>query len=72
MGYFGADCTKDTCIILRTAIVADGRIYVQSGAGIVADSKPELEQLECENKARALFSAAEEALRYAGEARVGQ
>ena len=33
---------------------------------------PELEQLECENKARALFSAAEEALRYAGEARIGQ
>jgi len=72
VGYFGADGTMDTCIILRTAIVADGKIYVQSGAGIVADSKPELEQLECENKARALFSAAEEALRYAGEARVGQ
>jgi anthranilate synthase component I len=72
VGYFGADGTMDTCIILRTAIVADNKIYVQSGAGIVADSKPELEQLECENKARALFSAAEEALRYAGEARVGQ
>jgi anthranilate synthase component 1 len=72
VGYFGADGTMDTCIILRTAIVSDGKIYVQSGAGIVADSKPELEQLECENKARALFSAAEEALRYAGEARVGQ
>jgi anthranilate synthase component 1 len=72
VGYFGADGTMDTCIILRTAIVHDGKIYVQSGAGIVADSKPELEQLECENKARALFSAAEEALRYAGEARVGQ
>ena len=72
VGYFGADGTMDTCIILRTAIVSNGRIHVQSGAGIVADSKPELEQLECENKARALFSAAEEALRYAGEARVGQ
>ncbi|MFY8032068.1 MAG: anthranilate synthase component I family protein, partial [Devosia sp.] len=72
VGYFGADGTMDTCIILRTAIVADGKIYVQAGAGIVADSQPELEQLECENKARALFSAAEEALRYAGEARVGQ
>jgi anthranilate synthase component 1 len=72
VGYFGADGTMDTCIILRTAIVADGKIYVQAGAGIVADSKAELEQLECENKARALFSAAEEALRYAGEARVGQ
>jgi anthranilate synthase component 1 len=72
VGYFGADGTMDTCIILRTAIISDGKIYVQSGAGIVADSKPELEQLECENKARALFSAAEEALRYAGEARIGQ
>lgn len=72
VGYFGADGTMDTCIVLRTAIVSDGKIYVQSGAGIVADSKAELEQLECENKARALFSAAEEALRYAGEARIGQ
>ncbi len=72
VGYFGADGSMDTCIVLRTAIVANGRIYVQSGAGIVADSRPELEQLECENKARALFSAAEEALRYAGEARIGQ
>jgi len=72
VGYFGADGTMDTCIILRTAIIHDGKIFVQAGAGIVADSRPELEQLECENKARALFSAAEEALRYAGEARVGQ
>ncbi|MDB5542816.1 MAG: Anthranilate synthase, aminase component [Devosia sp.] len=72
VGYFGADGTMDTCIVLRTAIVSKGKIYVQAGAGIVADSKAELEQLECENKARALFSAAEEALRYAGEARVGQ
>ncbi|MDO8359283.1 MAG: anthranilate synthase component I [Devosia sp.] len=72
VGYFGADGTMDTCIVLRTAIVKDNKLYVQAGAGIVADSKPELEQLECENKARALFSAAEEALRYAGEARIGQ
>ena len=72
VGYFGADGTMDTCIVLRTGIVKDGKLYVQAGAGIVADSRPELEQLECENKARALFSAAEEALRYAGEAGVGQ
>lgn len=72
VGYFGADGRMDTCIVLRTAILKDDKLYVQSGAGIVADSKPELEQMECENKARALFSAAEEALRYAGEARVGQ
>lgn len=72
VGYFGADGSMDTCIVLRTAIVSKGRIHVQAGAGIVADSKPELEQMECENKARALFSAAEEALRYAGEAGLGQ
>ncbi|MET3925202.1 anthranilate synthase component I [Devosia sp. 2618] len=72
VGYFGADGTMDTCIVLRTGIIKDGKLYVQSGAGIVADSQPDLEQMECENKARALFSAAEEALRYAGEARIGQ
>lgn len=72
VGYFSADGTMDTCIVLRTGIVKDGKLFVQSGAGIVADSVPALEQLECENKARALFSAAEEALRYAGEARIGQ
>jgi anthranilate synthase component 1 len=72
VGYFGADGTMDTCIVLRTAIIKDGKLHVQAGAGIVADSVPELEQMECENKARALFSAAEEALRYAGEARIGQ
>ncbi|UYO00259.1 MAG: anthranilate synthase component I [Devosia sp.] len=72
VGYFGADGTMDTCIVLRTGIVKDGKLHVQAGAGIVADSQPALEQLECENKSRALFSAAEEALRYAGEAGVGQ
>ncbi|MEO5805164.1 anthranilate synthase component I [Devosia sp.] len=72
VGYFGADGTMDTCIVLRTAIVKDGKLFAQAGAGIVADSRPELEHMECENKARALFSAAEEALRYAGEARIGQ
>lgn len=72
VGYFGADGTMDTCIVLRTAILKDGKLFVQSGAGIVADSVPALEHMECENKARALFSAAEEALRYAGEARIGQ
>lgn len=72
VGYFGADGTMDTCIVLRTAILKDKKLYVQAGAGIVADSKPELEQLECENKARALFSAATEAIRYANESEFGQ
>jgi len=72
VGYFGADGTMDTCIVLRTAILKNEKLYVQAGAGIVADSKPELEQLECENKARALFSAANEAIRYANESEFGQ
>ena len=72
VGYFGADGYMDTCIVLRTAILKDNKLYVQAGAGIVAESQPELEQLECQNKSRALFSAAEEALRFAGQARIGQ
>lgn len=60
IGYFSADGNVDTCIALRTAIVKDGRLHVQAGAGIVADSVAENEQTECENKARALFAAAED------------
>jgi anthranilate synthase component I len=66
IGYFSADGNVDTCITLRTAIVKDGRMYVQAGAGIVADSDPEMEQRECENKAQALFSAAKAALAQSG------
>ena len=66
IGYFGADGQMDTCIVLRTAVVKDGRMYVQAGAGIVHDSNPASEQQECENKARALFRAAEDAVRRAG------
>ena len=47
-------------------------MYVQAGAGIVADSIPASEQRECEDKAMALFRAAEEAVRFASEARRGQ
>jgi len=72
VGYFSADGWMDTCIVLRTAVIKDGKIHVQAGAGIVADSKAELEQLECENKARALTSAAQEAMRYADELEMGQ
>ncbi len=62
IGYFSSDGNVDTCIALRTAIVKDQKLYVQAGAGIVADSVAALEQRECENKAAALFSAAVEAL----------
>ena len=72
IGYFAANGEMDTCIALRTAIVKDGMMYVQAGAGIVADSVPASEQAECENKARALFRAAEEAVRFAGQAGRGQ
>jgi anthranilate synthase component 1 len=72
IGYFGADGPMDTCIVLRTAVVKDGRMFVQAGAGIVADSDPEAEQQECVQKARALFRAAEEAVRFASRAGRGQ
>jgi anthranilate synthase component 1 len=65
VGYFSADGSMDTCIVLRTALVKDGVMHVQAGAGIVADSQPEAEQMECVYKARALFKAAEEAVRFA-------
>jgi anthranilate synthase component 1 len=65
VGYFGAGGSMDTCIALRTAVVKDGTMYIQAGAGLVADSKPESEHQECWNKARALLRAAEEAVRFA-------
>src|SRR5215468_2721086 len=72
VGYFSAGGDMDTCIVLRTAMVKDGIMYVQAGAGIVADSDPKSEQQECVNKAKALFRAAEEAKRFASAARRGQ
>jgi anthranilate synthase component I len=65
VGYFTADGEMDTCIVLRTALVKDGMLHVQSGAGIVYDSVPEKEQQECINKAKAIVRAAEEAVRFA-------
>ncbi len=65
IGYFAANGTMDTCIGLRTALVKDGTMYVQAGAGIVADSEPEAEYEETRQKARALLRAAEEAVRFA-------
>jgi anthranilate synthase component 1 len=72
VGYFSAAGEMDTCIVLRTALIKDGVMYVQAGAGIVADSDPKSEQQECINKAKALFRAAEEAKRFASAARRGQ
>ncbi|MCQ3943717.1 MAG: hypothetical protein DPW22_10975, partial [Alphaproteobacteria bacterium] len=72
VGYFSAAGNMDTCIVLRTAIVKDGTMYVQAGAGIVADSDPASEQQECINKAKALFRAADEARRFASSSGRGQ
>ena len=72
VGYFSPDGSMDSCIVLRTAVVKDGVMHVQSGAGIVADSDPVSEQKECEAKAGALFAAAREAAERAGEAGFGQ
>jgi anthranilate synthase component 1 len=69
VGYFSADGDMDTCIVLRTALVKDGVLHVQAGAGIVHDSIPENEQQECINKAKAIVRAAEEAVRFAAKGR---
>ena len=69
VGYFSANGDMDTCIVLRTALVKDGVVHVQAGAGLVHDCVPEKEQKECINKARALFRAAEEAVRFATRAK---
>jgi anthranilate synthase component 1 len=68
VGYFSADGNMDTCIVLRTALVKDGMLHVQAGAGIVHDSVPESEQQECVNKAKAVVRAAEAAVRFASGA----
>lgn len=72
VGYFGADGSMDSCIVLRTAIIKDGMMHVQAGAGIVADSVAQSEQKECEAKAGALIAAAREAYLVAAEIKQSQ
>ena len=57
IGYFTPNNEFDTCIALRTALIKDKKFYVQAGAGVVADSKPEKEYVETVNKAKALMKA---------------
>jgi anthranilate synthase component I len=57
VGYIGFDGALDTCIAIRTIVAANGILTIQAGAGIVADSVPELEYKETENKAQALLDA---------------
>lgn len=72
VGYFSPDGSVDSCIVLRTAVIKDGMMHVQAGAGIVADSDPEAELAECKAKAGALIAAAREAARVASEPGFGQ
>ena len=57
IGYFSANKSFDTCIALRTALIKDNKFFIQSGAGIVADSVPEKEYIETVNKAKALINS---------------
>jgi len=59
VGYLGFNGDMDLAIAIRTAVVKDGKLYVQAGAGIVADSVPHSEWVETQNKARAVLRAAE-------------
>jgi len=61
VGYFSYDGSMDMCITIRAMLMQNKTVYVQAGAGIVADSEPTKEHIECHNKARAVA----EAIRYA-------
>ncbi len=65
MGYFSGNGEMDSCIALRTALVKDGKAYVQAGGGVVADSDPEFEYQETINKSQAIIRAAEMAIEQA-------
>ena len=64
VGYISAGGEADICIVLRTAMFADGQVFVQAGAGVVNDSDPAAEYAETEAKARAPMRAAEDAWRF--------
>lgn len=66
VGYISASGAVDVCIVLRTALFRDGKIHVQAGGGVVADSVPETEYQETVHKASALIRAASDAWRYSG------
>ncbi|SEN88707.1 anthranilate synthase, component I [Nitrosospira multiformis] len=59
VGYLGFNGDMDLAIAIRTGVIKDGKLHVQAGAGIVADSVPQSEWVETQNKARALLRAAE-------------
>lgn len=59
VGYLGFNGDMDVAIAIRTGVIKDGQLHVQAGAGIVADSVPESEWVETQNKAKAILRAAE-------------
>jgi anthranilate synthase component 1 len=59
VGYFDYRGNMDTCITLRTMVICHGKVYIQAGAGLVADSDPASETMETVNKAKALMAAIE-------------
>lgn len=61
LGYIGFSGNLDLCITIRTMVIKEGRAFIQAGAGIVADSVPEVEHTECVNKAAALLRAIQNA-----------
>ncbi len=61
VGYMSFSGDMDTCITIRTFLIKDGKIHVQAGAGIVADSDPAREYEETVNKAKGLLKALEKA-----------
>ncbi|MEM6265947.1 MAG: chorismate-binding protein, partial [Pseudomonadota bacterium] len=72
VGYFSPDGSVDSCIVLRTAVIKEGVMHVQAGAGIVADSDPAYELAECRAKAGALEAAARAAVELASRPGFGQ
>jgi anthranilate synthase component 1 len=69
IGYLDGNGDLDTCIALRTALVKDGKVYVQASGGIVADSKPDFEFNESVIKARAIVQAADQAVSHSRQPR---
>jgi len=67
VGYFSAGGDMDICIALRTAVVKDGKLYIQAGGGVVYDSDPEAEYMETLHKSNAIRRAAADAARFAGD-----
>ncbi len=59
IGYFGYNGSLDTCIVIRTIVMKGKKVFIHAGAGIVADSDPEMEYQETLNKARAMLKAVE-------------